>query len=128
MAKKIQFRPEGFHTVNPYLVVNGAAQLLDFLTKAFGAEQVGETPGASFTARQAGTVRALSAIYRHHGACSRGSVTDSQVGYQTTPAAAAAATPAILRFGTPEHRVFCLRRIWKTAPFGLVLSERRFRR
>jgi len=42
MAKKIQFRPEGFHTVNPYLVVNGAAQLLDFLTKAFGAEQVGE--------------------------------------------------------------------------------------
>jgi len=42
MAKKNSFRPEGFHTVNPYLIVNGAAQLLDFLTKAFGAEQVGE--------------------------------------------------------------------------------------
>ena len=42
MAKKTQFRPQGFHTVNPYLVVNGAAQLLAFLTKAFGAEEVGE--------------------------------------------------------------------------------------
>ena len=42
MAKKIPFRPEGFHTVNPYLAVKGAAQLLDFLTKAFGAEEVGE--------------------------------------------------------------------------------------
>ena len=42
MAKKIQSRPAGFHTVNPYLAVKGAAQLLDFLTKAFGAEEVGE--------------------------------------------------------------------------------------
>ena len=42
MAKKNSFRPEGFHTVNPYLVVNGAAQVLDFLKKAFGAEAVGE--------------------------------------------------------------------------------------
>src|SRR2546428_13850902 len=42
MTKKIQFRPEGFHTVNPYLAVNGAAQLLDFLIKAFGAVEVGE--------------------------------------------------------------------------------------
>jgi uncharacterized glyoxalase superfamily protein PhnB len=42
MAKQIQFRPEGFHTVNPYLAVKGAAQLLDFLAKAFGAEEVGE--------------------------------------------------------------------------------------
>lgn len=42
MANKTQSRPEGFHTVNPYLIVKGAAQLLDFLAKAFGAEQVGE--------------------------------------------------------------------------------------
>jgi len=42
MTKKIQFRPEGFHTVNPYLAVNGAAQVLDFLIKAFGAVEVGE--------------------------------------------------------------------------------------
>ena len=42
MPKKIQFRPEGFHTVNPYLAVKGAAQVLDFLIKAFGAVEVGE--------------------------------------------------------------------------------------
>ena len=42
MPKQIQFRPEGFHTVNPYLAVNGAAQVLDFLIKAFGAVEVGE--------------------------------------------------------------------------------------
>ncbi len=41
MTKKIQFRPEGFLTVNPYLAVNGAAQVLDFLIKAFGAVEVG---------------------------------------------------------------------------------------
>ena len=42
MAKTIQSRPEGFHTVTPYLAVKGAAQLLDFLVKAFGAQPVGE--------------------------------------------------------------------------------------
>jgi PhnB protein len=42
MASRIRSRPEGFHTVNPYLVVSGATKLLDFLGKAFGAEKVGE--------------------------------------------------------------------------------------
>ena len=42
MAEEVQFRPDGFHTVNPYLMVDGAAALLDFLIDAFDAEQVGE--------------------------------------------------------------------------------------
>jgi len=42
MPEKPKARPDGFHTVNSYLVVNGAAQLLDFLARAFGAEGVGE--------------------------------------------------------------------------------------
>jgi PhnB protein len=29
---------EGFHTVTPYLIVNGAAELIDFAKQAFGAE------------------------------------------------------------------------------------------
>ena len=29
--------PDGFHTVTPYLVVEGAAQLIDFMKQAFGA-------------------------------------------------------------------------------------------
>jgi len=29
--------PDGYHSVTPYLVVEGAARLLDFLSRAFGA-------------------------------------------------------------------------------------------
>jgi uncharacterized glyoxalase superfamily protein PhnB len=32
--------PEGYHTVTPYLVVQGAAQLIDFLKQAFAAEEI----------------------------------------------------------------------------------------
>ena len=42
MANPIQNRPEGFHTVNPYLVVSGAEEVLEFLINAFDAKQVGE--------------------------------------------------------------------------------------
>src|SRR5688572_4046059 len=31
--------PEGFHTVTPYLIVEGAARLLDFVRDAFDAEE-----------------------------------------------------------------------------------------
>ena len=31
--------PEGYHTVTPYLVVDGADKLIDFLKQAFGAEE-----------------------------------------------------------------------------------------
>jgi PhnB protein len=32
--------PEGFHTVTPYLIVPGADKLIEFLKKAFGAEEI----------------------------------------------------------------------------------------
>jgi len=32
--------PQGYHTITPYLVVPGAAQLIDFLKQAFGAEEI----------------------------------------------------------------------------------------
>ncbi|MFQ5627378.1 MAG: VOC family protein [bacterium] len=31
--------PDGYHTVTPYLVVEGVAKLIDFLKQAFGAEK-----------------------------------------------------------------------------------------
>src|SRR5712671_652878 len=34
--------PNGYHTVTPYLVVRGAAKMIEFAKKAFGAEIVGE--------------------------------------------------------------------------------------
>lgn len=38
---------EGFHTVTPYLIVRGAAELIDFLEQAFGATELlrAPTPG-----------------------------------------------------------------------------------
>ncbi|HLH32588.1 MAG TPA: VOC family protein [Terriglobia bacterium] len=42
MTKTVQKRPEGFHTVNPYLVINGAARVMEFLKQALDAVEVGE--------------------------------------------------------------------------------------
>jgi uncharacterized glyoxalase superfamily protein PhnB len=42
MANPIRKRPEGFHTVNPYLVVSSATKVIEFLTEAFDAKNVGE--------------------------------------------------------------------------------------
>lgn len=37
--------PDGFHTVTPYLVVNGVDKLIDFLKAAFGAKERFRIPG-----------------------------------------------------------------------------------
>src|SRR6516162_8868502 len=36
--------PEGYHSVTPYLIVNGAAPALDFYKKAFGAKELFRFP------------------------------------------------------------------------------------
>lgn len=36
----VKFIPDGFHTVTPYLTVQGANQLLEFVKTAFDAEEV----------------------------------------------------------------------------------------
>ncbi len=42
--KKVNPIPKGYHTVTPYLVVEGAGQLMDFLKKSFGAQKKGLMP------------------------------------------------------------------------------------
>ena len=37
--------PPGFHTLTPHLTVNGAANYIDFLKKAFNAVEVSRSPG-----------------------------------------------------------------------------------
>jgi uncharacterized glyoxalase superfamily protein PhnB len=37
--------PEGYHTVTPFLSVNGASDAIDFYKKAFGAEERNRMPG-----------------------------------------------------------------------------------
>ncbi len=41
--------PEGYHTITPYLVVNGAAKVLDFVKQAFGAQEIVRMPGPNGT-------------------------------------------------------------------------------
>ena len=40
----VNYIPTGFHTVTPYLVVEGAARLIEFLKQAFGAEVILHMP------------------------------------------------------------------------------------
>jgi PhnB protein len=37
--------PEGFHTVTPHLVVDGASDAIEFYTKAFGAQEIARFGG-----------------------------------------------------------------------------------
>jgi uncharacterized glyoxalase superfamily protein PhnB len=45
MAGKKSRVPEGHHTITPHLVVKGAAQAIEFYTKAFGAKELSRHPG-----------------------------------------------------------------------------------
>src|SRR5262245_48093260 len=40
MTTKVKPIPDGYHSVTPYLIVNGAAAAIDFYKKAFGATEV----------------------------------------------------------------------------------------
>ena len=37
MASQVKPIPEGYHTVTPYLICDGASQAIEFYKKAFGA-------------------------------------------------------------------------------------------
>lgn len=39
-AAEVRAIPEGYHTVTPYLIVEGASKLIDFLKQAFDAQEV----------------------------------------------------------------------------------------
>jgi PhnB protein len=39
--------PEGYHAITPYLIIDGAAQAIDFYKKAFGATELFRMPDAS---------------------------------------------------------------------------------
>ena len=45
MAKATDPIPRGFHAITPHLTVKGAADYIEFLKRAFGAEEIGRAPG-----------------------------------------------------------------------------------
>lgn len=44
MANQVRPVPEGYHTVTPYLICDGAAQAIEFYKKAFGAVEIMRMP------------------------------------------------------------------------------------
>lgn len=40
----VSHKPEGYHSVTPYLIVDGAAEAIDFYKRAFGAEELFRMP------------------------------------------------------------------------------------
>jgi len=45
MTSNVKAVPEGYHTVTPYLVVEGVPRLIDFLKAAFDAVEIERVPG-----------------------------------------------------------------------------------
>ncbi len=45
MANNVKPIPDGYHTITPYLIVNGAAEAIEFYKKAFGAVEMFRLPG-----------------------------------------------------------------------------------
>ena len=43
----VPYRPDGYHTATPYLIIKDAARALDFYKKAFGAEELFRMPDPS---------------------------------------------------------------------------------
>jgi uncharacterized glyoxalase superfamily protein PhnB len=39
-AGRVRTIPEGYHSVTPYLIVEGASRLIDFMKQAFGAHEI----------------------------------------------------------------------------------------
>jgi len=42
MAAQVKAVPDGYHTVTPYIVADGAEKIIDFMKEAFGAQTVFE--------------------------------------------------------------------------------------
>ncbi len=40
-----KWKPDGYHTVTPYLTIKGVAKAIEFYKKAFGAQEVHQMPG-----------------------------------------------------------------------------------
>ncbi len=73
MAKAKSHLPSGYHALTPHVVVRGAAGYIDFLKKAFGAEEVGRFAGPDGKIMHAevhfaGSKLMLSDHFPEHGA------------------------------------------------------------
>lgn len=52
-TQEVNAVPEGYHTITPFLVVNGASRLMNFISRVFDGEIVSEMKGENDTIRHA---------------------------------------------------------------------------
>jgi PhnB protein len=45
MSEKVKWKPDGYHSATPYLIVRGGAAAIDFYKRAFGAAEMLRVPG-----------------------------------------------------------------------------------
>lgn len=45
MSNTVSYIPKGYHTVTPYLIVEGADKVIDFVKQVFDAEEIERIPG-----------------------------------------------------------------------------------
>jgi PhnB protein len=50
---KVRYIPKGYHSVTPYLVIQGAAQAIEYYKKVFGATETVRMPGPNGTVAHA---------------------------------------------------------------------------
>jgi PhnB protein len=78
MAANVKPLPEGFHTVTPYLTVQRAADLIDFVKKVFGATEVERMTSPDGAVRHA-EVKIGDSIIMIGGAPDQASVRTGQI-------------------------------------------------
>src|SRR5215467_8004646 len=72
MAKASSYLPSGFHTLTPHLTVNGAAEYVEFLKRAFDAVELTRSPAAdgrllNASVRIANSVMMLNDVFPEFG-------------------------------------------------------------
>ena len=53
----VNYTPDGYHTVTPYLIVDNGTKALDFYRDAFGANELFRLPLAQFRQSQSRCIR-----------------------------------------------------------------------
>ncbi len=62
MADAVTPIPEGFHSITPHLVMQGAAKAIEYYKKAFGAEELSRMPTADGNGVMHATIRIGSSM------------------------------------------------------------------
>lgn len=108
MTAKVNYTPEGYSSATPYLIINGAADAIEFYRKVMGAS----CSGCSNPAAKSGAPKSASGTpaswreTRLHGALVRGRSVDCRYRYVVQPeihAELSAVMDAVIKNKAPQN-------------------------